>query len=65
VSVEELVKSVESWITGSFSLIACVILSAGAMLIFSVSFQIDQMPEGNWFPKIPKPAEANMERSWL
>jgi hypothetical protein len=32
--------------TGSFSLIACVILSAGAMLIFSVSFQIDQMPEG-------------------
>ena len=24
-----------------------VILSAGAMLIFSVSFQIDQMPEGN------------------
>ena len=23
-----------------------VILSAGAMLIFSVSFQIDQMPEG-------------------
>ena len=24
-----------------------VILSAGAMLIFSVSFQIDQMPEGS------------------
>jgi hypothetical protein len=23
-----------------------VILNAGAMLIFSVSFQIDQMPEG-------------------
>ncbi|PYH58133.1 uncharacterized protein BO96DRAFT_254828 [Aspergillus niger CBS 101883] len=33
--------------TGSFSLIERVILSAGAMLIFSVSFQIDQMPEGN------------------
>ena len=32
--------------TGSFSLIERVILSAGAMLIFSVSFQIDQMPEG-------------------
>ena len=31
----------------SFSLIERVILSAGAMLIFSVSFQIDQMPEGN------------------
>ena len=31
---------------GSFSLIERVILSAGAMLIFSVSFQIDQMPEG-------------------
>ena len=30
----------------SFSLIERVILSAGAMLIFSVSFQIDQMPEG-------------------
>ena len=29
---------------GSFSLIERVILSAGAMLIFSVSFQIDQMP---------------------
>lgn len=28
---------------GSFSLIERVILSAGAMLIFSVSFQIDQM----------------------
>jgi len=27
-------------------LIERVILSAGAMLIFSVSFQIDQMPEG-------------------
>jgi hypothetical protein len=36
--------------TGSFSLIKRVILSAGAMLIFSVSFQIDQMPEGNRFP---------------
>ena len=36
---------------GSFSLIERVILSAGAMLIFSVSFQIDQMPEGEkfWF----------------
>ena len=34
--------------TGSFSLIERVILSAGAMLIFSVSFQIDQMPEGTW-----------------
>ena len=33
--------------TGSFSLIERVILSAGAMLIFSVSFQIDQMPEGS------------------
>lgn len=32
----------------SFSLIERVILSAGAMLIFSVSFQIDQMPEGNF-----------------
>ena len=32
---------------GSFSLIERVILSAGAMLIFSVSFQIDQMPEGD------------------
>jgi hypothetical protein len=32
--------------TESFSLIERVILSAGAMLIFSVSFQIDQMPEG-------------------
>ena len=32
--------------TLSFSLIERVILSAGAMLIFSVSFQIDQMPEG-------------------
>ena len=31
---------------GSFSLIERVILSAGAMLIFSVSFQIDQMPHG-------------------
>jgi hypothetical protein len=31
---------------GSFSLIERVILSAGAMLIFSVSFQIDQTPEG-------------------
>jgi hypothetical protein len=31
---------------GSFSLIERVILSAGAMLIFSVSFQIDQMPVG-------------------
>ena len=31
---------------GSFSLIERVILSAGAMLIFSVSFQIDHMPEG-------------------
>lgn len=31
--------------TGSFSLIERVILSAGAMLIFSVSFQIDQMLE--------------------
>jgi hypothetical protein len=30
---------------GSFSLIERVILSAGAMLIFSVSFQIDQMSE--------------------
>ena len=30
----------------TFSLIERVILSAGAMLIFSVSFQIDQMPEG-------------------
>ena len=29
--------------TCSVSLTACVILSAGAMLIFSVSFQIDQM----------------------
>jgi predicted membrane protein len=29
----------------SFSLIERVILSAGAMLIFSVSFQIDQMSE--------------------
>jgi hypothetical protein len=29
--------------TCSFSLIERVILSAGAMLIFSVSFQIDQM----------------------
>ena len=27
-------------------MIVRVILSAGAMLIFSVSFQIDQMPEG-------------------
>jgi len=35
--------------TGSFSLIERVILSAGAMLIFSVSFQIDQMPEGNGY----------------
>jgi hypothetical protein len=34
---------------GSFSLIERVILSAGAMLIFSVSFQIDQMPEGDLF----------------
>jgi hypothetical protein len=34
---------------GSFSLIERVILSAGAMLIFSVSFQIDQMPEGGKF----------------
>jgi len=34
---------------GSFSLIERVILSAGAMLIFSVSFQIDQMPEGEKF----------------
>ncbi len=33
----------------SFSLIERVILSAGAMLIFSVSFQIDQMPEGTKF----------------
>ena len=33
--------------TGSFSLIERVILSAGAMLIFSVSFQNDQMPEGS------------------
>ena len=37
----------------SFSLIERVILSAGAMLIFSVSFQIDQMSEdkeheGTW-----------------
>ena len=32
--------------TCCFSLFACVILSAGAMLIFSVLFQIDQMPEG-------------------
>lgn len=31
---------------GCFSLIERVILSAGAMLIFSVCFQIDQMPEG-------------------
>jgi hypothetical protein len=31
---------------GSFSLIERVILSAGAMLIFSVSFQIDHKPEG-------------------
>ena len=31
---------------GSISLIERVILSAGAMLIFSVSFQFDQMPEG-------------------
>ena len=31
---------------GSVSLIERVILSAGAMLIFSVSFQIDHMPEG-------------------
>jgi hypothetical protein len=31
---------------GSFSLIERVILSAGAMLIFSVYFQIDQMPVG-------------------
>ena len=31
----------------SLSLIERVILSAGAMLIFSVSFQIDQMPEGD------------------
>ena len=30
----------------SISLIERVILSAGAMLIFSVSFQIDQMPVG-------------------
>ena len=30
----------------AFSLIERVILSAGAMLIFSVSFQFDQMPEG-------------------
>jgi hypothetical protein len=30
----------------SLSLIERVILSAGAMLIFSVSFQINQMPEG-------------------
>ena len=47
---------------GSFSLIERVILSAGAMLIFSVSFQIDQMSEdsvlfsklihiGRWEPK--------------
>ncbi|PLN85330.1 hypothetical protein BDW42DRAFT_160925 [Aspergillus taichungensis] len=36
--------------TGSFSLIERVILSAGAMLIFSVSFQIDQMPKGQKFP---------------
>jgi hypothetical protein len=36
----------ESQKNGSFSLIERVILSAGAMLIFSVSFQIDQMPEG-------------------
>ena len=39
--------SVSGQKTGSFSLIERVILSAGAMLIFSVSFQIDQMPEGN------------------
>ena len=37
---------------GSFSLIERVILSAGAMLIFSVSFQIDQMPEGEKKPLI-------------
>ena len=30
----------------AFSLIERVILSAGAMLIFSVLFQFDQMPEG-------------------
>ena len=30
----------------AFSMIERVILSAGAMLIFSVSFQYDQMPEG-------------------
>lgn len=35
--------------TCSFSLIERVILSAGAMLIFSVSFQIDQMPEGEGY----------------
>ena len=44
--------------TGSFSLIERVILSAGAMLIFSVSFQIDQMPEGIRYPLIVNDIEA-------
>jgi hypothetical protein len=50
-----MVKMVQVWSLGAmvntkktvcFSLIVRVILSAGAMLIFSVSFQIDQMPVG-------------------
>jgi hypothetical protein len=53
---------------GSFSLIERVILSAGAMLIFSVSFQIDQMPEGYyyyyyWFIGCPSRPWAAMQRT--
>ncbi|KAJ5778032.1 hypothetical protein N7520_001278 [Penicillium odoratum] len=38
--------------TGSFSLIERVILSAGAMLIFSVYFHLTKCPEGQWYPRL-------------
>ena len=45
----------------SFSLIERVILSAGAMLIFSVSFQIDQMPVGKSHSSIINYKSLNLD----
>jgi hypothetical protein len=49
---------------GSFSLIERVILSAGAMLIFSVSFQIDQMSEDVAQPTRPQYIPVSLSRWW-
>lgn len=49
--------------TGSFSLIERVILSAGAMLIFSVYFHLTKCPEGHL--EIPKLDSYTTQRQYL